>query len=183
MPVGFDWMQNRTMWDRTNFWELLGPDSPQIDQWHQSGIVVTGPRRHFRQVGPYTNKWRIWPPPLEITEPLQLVFEYMSNAAVVVPPVAPATAVTYQEYFTASDQLCLLDDNALMMGLKWMFFEIKGFNFVPMQNRWVDYVNTQVARDGAAKTLQINKRMNPIFISPANVQDGFFPGPSGPNNA
>ena len=28
MPVGFDWFNNRTMWDRTNRWELLGPDSP-----------------------------------------------------------------------------------------------------------------------------------------------------------
>ena len=52
----------QTWWDRTNRWALLGPDSPQIDQWHRSGIYVTGPRRHFRQIGNTTNAWRIWPP-------------------------------------------------------------------------------------------------------------------------
>src|SRR5260221_167727 len=63
MPHFFDWFNNRTMWDRTNRWELLGPDSPQMDKWHRSGIVATGPRRHFRMVGPSSNQFRLWPQP------------------------------------------------------------------------------------------------------------------------
>src|SRR5882672_8361689 len=51
LPSDFDHYINQTWWDRTNRWQLLGPDSPQIDQWHRSGLVVTGPRRHFRQIG------------------------------------------------------------------------------------------------------------------------------------
>src|ERR1043166_4092011 len=47
----FDRFLNGTAWDRTNRWALLGPDSPQLDEYHRSGIVTTGPRRHFRQVG------------------------------------------------------------------------------------------------------------------------------------
>ena len=179
MPVGFDWFNNRTMWDRTNRWELLGPDSPQMDQWHRSGIVVTGPRRHFRKVGPYTSQFRIWPPPNEIAEPLQLVFEYLSIAAVQV----NGADDNFAQYFANDIDTCLLDDQAIIMGMKWMFWEVKGFNYAAMQNRWIDYVDRLVARDGAAPTLNLVKRVNPIFISPANVQDGFFPGPSGPNSA
>src|SRR4029077_6701657 len=41
-PADFDRFINRTWWDRTNRWELLGPDSPQLDQWHRSGIIATG---------------------------------------------------------------------------------------------------------------------------------------------
>jgi len=183
-PTGFDWFQNRSMWDRTNRWELIGPDSPQIDQWHRSGIVVTGPRRHFRQVGPgiagIGNNFRIWPPPNELTSPLQLVFEYMSTNAVVVNGVT--TSPTYAEYFANDADFSLLDDQALIMGIKWMFWEIKGMgSYVTLQGRWVDYVDRLIARDGAAPTLQLAKRVNPIFISPANVQDGFFPGPTGQN--
>lgn len=184
MPVGFDWFQNRTMWDRTNRWELLGPDSPQMDQWHRSGIVVTGPRRHFRQLGVggtpgvFANEFRIWPAPYELVAPLQLVFEYLSNAAVNV----TGTGTNFAQYFTNDTDTCLLDDNALVMGIKWMFWEIKGFgSYVTLQNRWVDYVQRLIARDGAAPTLNVVKRVNPIFLSPANVQDGFFPGPVGPN--
>lgn len=179
-PPGFDWMQNRTMWDRTNRWELIGPDSPQVDQWHRSGIVVLGPRRHFRQVGPYSSNWRIWPPPFEITTPLQLVFEYLSTYAVVVNGSGTATPSPYAQYFANDADTCLLDENALIMGIKWMFWEIKGMgSYVTLQNRWVDYVDRLIARDGAAPTLQLAKRVSPIFISPSNVQDGFFPGPSG----
>lgn len=181
-PLGFDWFQNRTMWDRTNRWELIGPDSPQIDQWHRSGIVVTGPRRHFRQVGPgiagVGDNFRIWPPPLELTSPLQLVFEYMSTNSIVVHGVV--TNPTYAEFFANDDDFSLLDDQAIIMGIKWMFWEIKGMgSYATMQGRWVDYVDRLIGRDGAAQTLQLSKRVAPIFLSPANVQDGFFPGPLG----
>jgi len=179
MPVGFDWFNNRTMWDRTNRWELLGPDSPQMDQWHRSGIVVTGPRRHFRKVGPLSSQFRIWPMPVEITEPLQLVFEYLSIAAVQV----QGSDTEFAQYFANDTDTCLLDEQAIITGIEWMFWEKKGFNYVPMQNRWVDYLDRLAARDGAAPTLNLVKRVNPIFISPANVQDGFFPGPVGPNSS
>lgn len=187
-PPGMDYFQNRTMWDRTNRWELIGPDSPQIDQWHRSGIVVTGPRRHFRQVGPGIagagspnfKNFRIWPPPNELTSPLQLVFEYISTYTVLTH--GNTTSPAFSQYFQNDDDMPLLDDQAIIMGVKWMFWEIKGMgSYVTLQNRWVDYVDRLIARDGAAPTLQLAKRVAPIFISPSNVQDGFFPGPVGQN--
>ncbi len=178
LPDGFDFYQNRSWWDRTNQWELIGPDSPQIDQWHRSGIVTTGPRRHFRQVGPFPNNWRIWPPPTEITSPLQLVFEFMSKNAVMV----EGSTSTFAQYFENDTDQVLLDDQAIIMGIKWMFWEIKGMgSYVTLQGRWVDYVDRLIGRDGGAQTLQLAKRVSPVFISPANVQDGFFPGPTGQN--
>ncbi len=178
MPDGFDWFNNRTMWDRTNRWELLGPDSPQMDQWHRSGIVATGPRRHFRKIGPTQSSFRIWPPPADITAPLQLVFEFLSINA-----VSYQGSETYTQYFADDTDKCLLDDNAVIQGIKWMFWEAKGFgSYVTLQQRWVDYVERQIARDGAAPTLQINKRVSPVLLSGANVQDGFFPGPTGSNS-
>lgn len=175
-PTGFDFFQNRSWWDRTNQWELIGPDSPQIDQWHRSGIVTTGPRRHWRQLGPYANNWRIWPPPNEITSPLQLVFEFMSKNAVMV----NGSQTVFAQYFENDDDQVLLDDQAVIMGIKWMFWEAKGMgSYVTQQQRWVDYVDRLIGRDGGAQTLQLAKRVSPIFLSPANVQDGFFPGPVG----
>lgn len=184
LPGGIDWFNNRTFWDRTNRWELLGPDSPQMDQWHRSGIVATGPRRHYRilpgvntTTGATQDMVRFWPSPVEIASPLQMVFEYLSEFS-----VATSGTNTYAQYFTTDTDTCLLDENAVLMGIKWMFWEAKGFgSYMTLQGRWVDYVDRLIARDGAAPTLQLVKRMNPIFLSPANVQDGFFPGPSGPN--
>lgn len=172
-PAGFDWFQNDTWWDRTNQWSLIGPDSPQVDQWHRSGIVSTGPRRHFRQIGPYANNWRIWPPPTEITAPLQLVFEYLSLNAVRV----SGSSSIFAQYFENDNDTCLLDEQAIIMGIKWMFWEIKGMgSYATLQGRWVDYVDRLIGRDGAAPKLSLSKRVSPLLISPANVQDGNFPG-------
>lgn len=175
-PTDYDFTQNRTQWDRTNRWELLGPDSPQMDQWHRSGIVATGPRRHWRRIGNLANQFRIWPQPAEIANPLQLAFEYLSINAVAVNG-GPTTA----QYFANDADTPYLDSNAIVMGLKWKFWQIKGFGYADLKNDWLDYVNMLIARDEGAPTLQMAKRVNPIFISPANVQDGFFPGPVGPN--
>jgi hypothetical protein len=177
MPSDFKYQQNRTWWDRTNRWELLGPDSPQMDQWHRSGIVATGPRRHFRVIGNSSAlQYRLWPPPTEIVTPLQLVYEYQSINWVSV----NGTAVGASAFANDADQP-FLDDRALIKGLKWKYWQMKGFNYADMKNDWIDFVDTLVGRDGAAETLSIVKRIHPMFISPANVQDGFFPGPTTQN--
>jgi hypothetical protein len=176
-PTDYDWTQNRTQWDRTNRWELLGPDSAQLDQWHRSGIVATGPRRHWRKIGHQTNQFRIWPQPAEIANPLQLAFEYLSINAVAV----HGSAATSAQYFANDDDQPFLDDAAITMGIKWKFWEIKGFGYANMKNDWQDYVDTLIARDEGAGTLQLAKRQSPIFLSPSNTQDGFFPGPVGPS--
>jgi hypothetical protein len=178
MPTGFDWFNDRTMWDRTNRWELLGPDSPQMDQWHRSGIVAIGPRRHFRQLGPYANTFRLWPAPFELANPLQLVFEYLSIDAVYV----NGSLTNFAEYFANDDDVPILDDQSIIMGIKWMFWQAKGFNYADMKNDWIDYVDRQAGRDGAAPTLALVKRARSILINSYQVQDGYFPGPVGTNS-
>lgn len=181
IPADFKAYINRTWWDRTNRWELLGPDSPQMDQWHRSGIVVTGPRRHWRQLGnSLNNTYRLWPAPVEIVNPLQLVYEYLSTNWVNM--TGSTTSTGTNSAFTNDTDTPFLDDRALIEGLKWRFKKIKGYGgWEDDRNDYIDVVDRLIGRDGAAGTLSMVKRVHPIFISPANVQDGFFPGPVGPN--
>lgn len=181
MPADFKSYQNRTWWDRTNRWELLGPDSPQMDQWHRSGIVVTGPRRHFRNLGnSLNNTYRLWPAPIEITNPIQLVWEYLSTNWVNMTGSTISTGTNAA--FTNDLDTSFLDDRALIKGLKWRFKKIKGYGgWEDDRNDYIDFVDRLIGRDGGGETLSMVKRVHPIFISPANVQDGFYPGPVGPN--
>lgn len=171
LPTDIDWYNPATFWDRTNRWQLIGPDSPQTDQFNRSGIVAVGPRRHYRQIGPLTNRFRIWPAPAEISEPLQLVFEYLSNAAVAV----SGSSTSFAQYFANDDDVPLLDSNALVMGIKYQFWRLKGMNYIPLQNEYTDYVDKLAARDGSAPSLSLSRIPRPYLIGPQNIQDGNYP--------
>lgn len=171
-PTDFDHYVNRTWWDRTNRWELIGPDSPQRAEWQLSGIIPTGPRRHFRNIGPTQNNYRIWPPPATLDTPIQLAFEYISKNWVV------TAGNTYQSSMTADTDQSVLDDQAIILGVKWRFFQIKQFDYRPMQMEYNDYVERLIARDGGAKTLSLSPRPYPLLIGPGNVPDGNWPGTS-----
>lgn len=185
-PNDFGRTINQTWYDRTNRWRLLGPDSPQQDQFVRSGIVALGPRRHFRQIGPgpgfqsgqlatangyATASYRLWPAPVELTAPLQLVYEYITANSVAVGGVGGV----YSNLWTSDTDTCLLDDRALIHGLKWRYWQQKGFNWADLKLTYDNYVNRLIARDGGAKTLSIVPRMVPFLIDVTNVQDSNFP--------
>lgn len=175
-PIDFDRYINQTWWDRTNRWALIGPDSPQVDQWHRSGIVTIGPRRHWRQIG-YNgltlaggalNVYRIWPPPGANDTPLNLVYEYISVNTVLSADGTPKPT------FTADTDFPILDENVFILGAKWRLWQIKGFDYAAMQQEYQDYVDRRFANDGGAKTLSMVGSRVGLYQS--IVQDGNFPG-------
>jgi hypothetical protein len=190
-PANFSRFINQTWWDRTNRWALMGPDSPQVDQWHRSGIVTIGPRRHFRQIGfnvqqgdfsndyntNFTqfslNNYRIWPAPGATDTPLNLVYEYISNGTVI------STAGQLQSSFLTDTDLSILDSNMLILDAKWRLWQIKGFDYLPLQMEARDYIDRAYANDGGAKTLSLSSRRANLALTTGIVQDGNYPGPGG----
>lgn len=170
LPSDFDRYISHTWWDRTNHWMLIGPMSPQMDQWQRSGITTTGPRVRWRQMGRRPTVWRIWPPPTAQTVPDALVFEFVSDGWV------EHIDGTFGKRFTADTDTSLLDDDALILGVKWRMWQIKGFSYGAMQQEYLDFVNRLKARDGGMPDLAMGRRRFPYLISSANVQDGNWPG-------
>lgn len=170
IPSDFDHFIPHTWWDRTNHWMLMGPQSPQFDQWQRSGIVTTGPRLRWRQIGHRPTVFRLWPPPTSQSVPDALVFEYVNDGWVA------AADGTFKKRFTLDTDTSLLDDDALILGCKWRMWQIKGFSYGAMQAEYIDYVNRLKARDGGMPDVDMTRRKFPYLISSANVQDGFFPG-------
>lgn len=171
IPSDFDRYIPQTAWDRKFRWSIIGPRSPQFDQWERSGIVATGPRRRWRQVGRKPSCFRIFPPPTSSTEaPGTLVWEYMSNAWVT------KADGSFASVMTAADDEPIFPDWLMVLGIKWRFFAAKGFDYAGMQAEWRDAVNMECSRDGGKPVLDLRRRVSPVLISPANVQDGNFPG-------
>lgn len=174
VPADFQTFINRTQWDRTNHWELRGPMSPQEYQWVVSGIVTTGPRRRFRQIGRGTDVFRIWPPPTAQDSPSTLAYEYLSSHW------AQDAAGTTQSGFVMDTDTCVFDDRVMIAGIKFNYFAVKGFEATRFERDYNVLVQTSMGRDGGAQTLDMSRRRWPIFISPASVPDGNFPGSGNP---
>lgn len=172
-PDDFGWFIDRTMWDRTNRWELIGPVSPQTDEYNRSGVVTTGPRRRWRQIGLPETCWRLWPPPTASGDyPATLTFEYVWKTWAMDASGAPI------EELSADDDVPIIDAQALILATKWRLWQAKEFNYAAMQAEYLDYVDRLKSRDGGAADLSLAKPMqSPILITPASVPDGFWPGP------
>ena len=170
IPSDFDHYISHTWWDRTNHWMLVGPQSPQFDQWQRSGIVTTGPRRRWRQIGIRPTVFRLWPPPSSASTPNALVFEYVNDGWV------QHIDGTFGNRFTADTDTPLLNDQMFILGVKWRLWQIKGFSYGALQQEYIDFVNRERARDGGMPDLAMGRRKFPYLISSANVQDGNFPG-------
>ena len=176
MPPDFSSYIGQTWWDRTNKWALLGPDSPQIDQWHRSGIYVTGPRRHFRQIGSpdIAPNWRIWPPlSTASATPQELVFEYKSKNTVLV-----NGGTTTAELFANDADVPMLHGQALMLGVKWRWAQAKRYQYADYQQEYLDYVDRLKARDGGNRIQSLTPEPSPDYITPSSTPDGFWPGNS-----
>lgn len=97
LPNDFDEAVQRTHWDRSNRWELVGPLTPQQWQWQKSGIIAKTPRRRFRIKGLQDNKFNVDPPPGVSENGQYLAFEYQSRNW-----IRPPVWVTGATYAAAS---------------------------------------------------------------------------------
>lgn len=170
LPSDFDRYTSNTWWDRTNHWMLIGPQSAQADQWQRSGIVTTGPRKRWRQIGRKPTCYRLWPPPTATSVPEALVFEFISNGWV------EHIDGTFGDSFTADTDVPLINEQMFILGIKWRMWQIKGFAYAALQQEYNDFVNREKARDGGMPDLWMGRRRFGYLITSANVQDGFFPG-------
>lgn len=169
LPLDLERPINRTHWDRTNHWELIGPISPQVDEWIRSGIVTTGPRRRFRMIGNLPYAFRIWPPPTATDSPATLALEYVTKFWV------NDAAGERKEKFTADTDRAIFPDALMIAGIKLKWMQAKLFDTTAVLADYLRVKSIVEASDGGAATLSTRRRRANLFISPGNVQDGYFP--------
>lgn len=159
-----DWLRpvNRTQWDKTRHWEMLGPATAQQWQWLKSGFIATGPRIQYRLLG---GTFQIWP---MITQAEYLGFEYMSNAW------ALSSAGTSQTTMQADTDTCIFADNLMIAGLKLKYFMLKGFDPTAFAAEFRDALASAKGGDKGAQTLAMSGVPTNILINLSNVPDSGF---------
>lgn len=169
LPEDFGRPISQTEWDRTNFWPMIGPETPQQWQWLKSGILSTGPRERFRMVG---NALEVWPVPSAGSTPgpnLTLSYFYISKWWALSDAGQPKSKAT-----TDSDT-CIFEDRLMVSGVKLRFFQAKGFDTTAFAADFQANLDDALAQDSGAPILSMSREPQFPLITIYNVPDGNWP--------
>lgn len=162
MPSDYDRTINKTQYNKSNRWSIIGPKTAQEWQWIKASYITTGPRMRYRIMG---NKFTIWP---MATDTVTLGFEYQSNAWV------ESSTGTPQTKALADNDTFLFPDKLLVLGTKLKYFEIKGFDTTTLFSDYQRELSKFKAQDAGADTLSMAPRYPNILLTQNNLPDTGF---------
>lgn len=161
MPSDYDRQVDRTHWDKTQHWQMIGPETAQQWEWLTSGYISTGPRVRYRIFGSY---FQIWPP--QATQHY-LGFEYISNAW------ALSAASAAKTSFTVDTDTCIFPDRLMVLGVKHKYFQAKGLGDVFLKD-YEDEMSIAYANDAGSQTLAMAPQITEVLISWNQIPDSGF---------
>ena len=162
LPSGFDRITDRTQYDKSKRWEMLGPETPQQWQWLKSSYISTGPRIRWRIMG---QLFQIWP--LTSTNEY-LSFEYISSNW------AQSASGAGQTSMIQDSDTCIFPDRLIVLGLKKKYFEVKGFDTTAFQRDYDMQLNIAKANDAGSPTLSLAPRTANVLIGWENIPDANY---------
>jgi len=164
LPSDFDRQVDRTHYDKSKRWEMLGPETPQQWEFLKSSYISTGPRMRYRFMG---GKFQIWP---NITTNEYLGYEYISNGWVTDENGEPLSS------FQNDTDTCIFPDRLIITGLKMKFFEVKGFDTTGFYRDYMNQLQLAKPNDGGSLTLSMAPKASSVLIGFENIPDGSIYG-------
>jgi len=159
LPDDFETITNRTMWDKSKHWEMLGGEDAQQWQWLKSGYISTGPRVRWRILD---NQFCIWP---IMNTQEYLGWEYRSKGW------ARAADGTVKNSFTADTDTTVYDDRLLVLFTKMKYWGIKGFDTTVVAQDYQRVLSIAKANDKGAPNLSFAPYPSKVLIGYANIPD------------
>jgi hypothetical protein len=162
LPSDWDRQVDRTHYDKSKRWEMLGPTDAQQWQFLKSSYISTGPRIRYRILGGYFQVW----PAMNTDE--YLGFEYMSNQW------ATSLAGVTQSSFLADSDTCIFPDRLMVTALKKKYFEIKGFDSTAFTRDYLQQLSFAKANDSGSATLSFAPVPGSVLIGFENIPDANY---------
>jgi hypothetical protein len=162
LPADWDRQTDRTHYDKSKRWEMLGPTSPQQWQFLKSSYISTGPRVRYRIMG---GEFQIWPI-LSTNE--YMGYEYISTAW------ADSAAGVAQTSLMLDSDTCIYPQRLMVLGIKRKYFEIKGFDTSAFERDYQAELNIAKANDQGSATLSFAPRTANVLIGWENIPDANY---------
>lgn len=159
LPSDYDAIVDRTQWDKSKHWEMLGPESAQQWEWILSGFIATGPRVRWRLLGAY---FQIWP---GFSNTETLGFEYRSKAW------AYTAAGVAKNSFTVDTDTSIYPDRLLVLSTKLKYLQSKGFDTTAVYRDYQSELETDIAQNTAAGNISFAPKPASILIGWDQIPD------------
>ena len=159
LPADFETITNRTHWDKSKHWEMLGPEDAQQWQWLKSGYISTGPRVRWRILD---NQFQIWP---IMNTQEYLGWEYRSKGW------ARSASNVIKNSFTVDSDTTVYDDRIIVLGTKLKYFQVKNFDTTALSQDYQRYLSVAKANDKGAPNLSFSPQASRVLIGYANIPD------------
>ena len=159
MPSDYARMVDKTQYNKSNRWSVIGPKDAQEWQWLKASYVTTGPRMRFRIMG---NKFTLWPMP---SSTLVMGFEYVSNAWVI------GSDGTLKTSSNNDSDTFRFPDRLLVLGTKLKLFEIKGFDTTAVLQDYLNELTKWKASESGADTLSLAPKYPNLLLTQNNLPD------------
>jgi hypothetical protein len=170
LPATFQRVIDNTLWDRSRFWSMRGPQSPQQWQLYKSSVIGRASiqrRFRFREING-NSVFSIDPVPTDNNS--ALVFEYVSNGW------CKSSAGVPQNTWEADTDVGILDEYLIRLGVKWRMKLGLGFAFQNELDEYDHEVSKAVAKDGGMAILDMTPNNQLSLIGPWNISETGFGG-------
>jgi hypothetical protein len=174
LPPDFQRPVDNTFWDRSRFWAMRGPQSPQQWQLYKSSVIGRATiQRRFRFRGAnviYGDSGLAGTPilsidPVPFDNGAQLVFEYVSNGW------CQSASGTLQNQWMADTDTGVVDEYLLQLGLQWRFLKRLGLAFGDELDEYEAEVDKAVAVDGGSAILDLTPNDHLTLVGPWNLPE------------
>jgi hypothetical protein len=159
LPDDFETITDRTHWDKSKHWEMLGPEDAQQWQWLKSGYISTGPRVRWRILD---NQFQIWP---IMNTQEYLGWEYRSKGW------ARSSSGAIKNSFTQDTDTTVLDDRIMVLFTKMKYFQVKNFDTTALSQDYQRFLSVAKANDKGAPNLSFAPYPSKVLIGYANIPD------------
>lgn len=170
LPPDFSRAIDNTLWDRSRFWAMRGPLSPQQWQLYKSSVIGRASiqrRFRFRRIG---GSQVISIDPVPTDNGSALVLEYVSTAY-----CQSASGVAQTEWQADTD-VGVVDEYLIQLNLMWRMLRRLGMSYSEELDEYERQLDKARATDGASAILDMTPSNQLHLIGPFQIPDGNFPG-------
>jgi hypothetical protein len=171
LPSDYKTPVDNTFWDRSRFWSMRGPLSPQQWQLYKSSVIGRASiQRRFRFRRSPTGTVVLSIDPVPTDNGSQLVFEYVSTGWCV------SQAGAFQSSWQADTDTGVIDEYLIRLGLKWRVLRRKGMSYSEELDEYEREVSKAMSKDGGAAILNLTPNDHLSLIGPFNLPETNFGG-------